>query len=479
LAEGNDFYGYARLSPDGEKLAWLTWNHPNMPWDGTELWIADVSDDGNLLNAKKVAGGIDESIFQPEWSPNSTLYFVSDKTDWWNLYRVTSDGVEQVVDRAAEFGVPQWVFGLSTYAIASEERIVCTFTEHGFWRLAAVDTVEKKLEVIETPYTYIEGIRATGERVVFRAASPTEFVSIVQLDLACGQLSVLKKSCDLEVDQRYISIPKPVEYPTENGLTAYGIYYPPHNADFCAPDGELPPLLVNSHGGPTGAYQAVLSLEIQYWTSRGFGVLLVNYGGSTGYGRSYRDRLKGNWGVIDVDDCVNGAKYLVEQGEVDVNRVVIAGGSAGGYTTVCALTFRDFFKAGASYFGISDLEFFARDTHKFESRYLDGLVGPYPERKDVYYERSATHFTDRLSCPIIFFQGLDDKIVPPNQSEIMVEALRKKGLPVAYLEFEGEGHGFRKAETLKRSLDAEFYFYARIFGFEPADEIEPVEIENL
>jgi dipeptidyl aminopeptidase/acylaminoacyl peptidase len=283
----------------------------------------------------------------------------------------------------------------------------------------------------------------------------------------------------LEIDAGYLSIAQPIEFPTENGLTAYGFYYPPQNHDFMAPEGELPPLVVKSHGGPTAATSSQLNLRIQYWTSRGFAYLDVNYGGSTGYGRAYHQRLDGLWGVVDVDDCVNGAKYLSEKGLVDENRMAIAGGSAGGYTTLCALTFRDVFKAGASYYGVSDLEALLRDTHKFESRYFDRLIGPYPERQDIYYERSPIHFTDKLSCPIIFFQGLEDKVVPPNQAEMMVDVLRSKGLPVAYVAFEGEQHGFRRAENIKRVIDGEFYFYSRVFGFELAHPVEPIAIANL
>jgi dipeptidyl aminopeptidase/acylaminoacyl peptidase len=303
--------------------------------------------------------------------------------------------------------------------------------------------------------------------------------ALVRLNPRTLESAVLRSSSDIELDPGYISVARAIEFPTEGGKKAHAFYYPPTNRDFTAPEGELPPLLVLSHGGPTSATSNAFSLSIQYWTSRGIGVLDVNYGGSTGYGREYRQRLNGEWGIVDVDDCVNGARYLVERGEVDGERLAIRGGSAGGYTTLNALTFRDTFKAGASYYGICDLEAMARDTHKFESRYLDTMVGPFPERADLYRERSAIYHTDRLSCPIILLQGLEDKVVPPNQSEMMRDALRAKGLPVAYLAFEGEQHGFRRAETIKRATEAELYFYSRIFGFPLADKIEPVEIENL
>ena len=480
LVAGNDFYASPRVSPNGSKLAWQTWNHPNMPWDGCELWVAEFKEDGTPGEARLIAGGAEESIFQPEWSPDGALYFISDRSNWWNLYRVNGSGeVELVREQQAEFGTAQWVFAMSTYSFASAEKIVCAFNEKGVWRLATLDTRTKQLELIETPYTDITYVKAAGNRLVFRGGSPANRVAIVEVDLATSRHTVLRQASDVELDEGYLSTPQAIEFPTENGLTAHGFYYPPRNKDFRAPEGERPPLVVRCHGGPTATTTTTLRLDMQYWTSRGVAVLDVNYGGSTGYGSEYRKRLNGQWGVVDVDDCVNGARYLIERGEVDGERCVITGGSAGGYTTLNALTFRDLFKAGASHFGISDLTVFVGDTHKFESRYLDRLVGPYPERADLYFERSSINFTDQLSCPIIFFQGLEDKVVPPNQAELMVEALRRKKLPVAYLPFEGEQHGFRKAENIKRALEGELYFYSRVFGFPLADEIEPVEIENL
>lgn len=480
LVSGSDFYSSPRLSPDGSKLAWLAWNHPNMPWDGSELWAGEIAADGSISNAKLIAGGLHESIFQPEWSPDGRLHFVSDRTGWWNIYRANSDGgVENLCELPAEFGCPQWVFGMSTYAFESAERIVSAFVDGGIWRLGVIDTRAKQFERIDTSFTDISFVRALPGRAVFRAGSPNEPFSIIELDLATRNTRVLKRANELAIDRGYISEPRAIEFPTENGLTAHGFYYAPKNKDFEAPEGERPLLLVKSHGGPTSATTGVLTLGIQYWTSRGIAVLDVNYGGSTGYGRAYRERLNGNWGLVDVDDCVNGAKYLASRGEVDPNRSMIDGGSAGGYTTLCALTFRDYFRAGASHFGVSDLEALDEDTHKFESRYSTTLIGPYPERKDLYIARSPLHFSDKLSCPVIFFQGLEDKVVPPNQAEMMVEALRKKGLPVAYVAFEGEQHGFRRAENIKRSLDGELYFYAQVFGFELAEPVEPVTIDNL
>ncbi len=479
LVSGNDFYSNPRLSPDGARLAWLTWRHPNMPWDGTMVWVAEVGEDGALRRPERVAGGDAESIFQPEWSPAGVLHFVSDRTGWWNLYRWLAGRVEPLYGMDAEFGAPQWVFGISTYAFESAGQIVCAYKRHCAWRLARLDTVARTLQGVELPYSEIGGIRAGAGWVVFEAGSPEAFNAIVRLDLRTGRSETLRRASAATVGPGYVSVPKAIEFPTEHGKTAHGLFYTPRNRDVAAPAGEQPPLLVRSHGGPTSAASATLNLGIQYWTSRGFAVLDVNYGGSTGYGRSYRERLNGQWGVVDVDDCVNGARYLVEQGLVDGRRLAIRGGSAGGYTTLCAMTFRSIFGAGASHFGIGDLEVFVRDTHKFESRYLDRLVGPFPERRDVYRARSPIHFVDRISCPMILFQGLEDKIVPPNQAEMMVEAVRAKGLPVAYVPFEGEQHGFRKAENIKRALEGELYFYSRVFGFPLADPVDPVHIDNL
>ena len=479
LVAGNDFYSSPRLSPDGSRLAWLTWNHPNMPWDGTELWVGTLEDDGSISGAKLVAGGLDESIFQPEWSPEGVLHFVSDRSGWWNLYRWRDGRVEPLVEMEAEFGRPQWIFGVPTYAFESAGRIVCAVGRRGTWQLVSLETASGAWQPIETPYTEIMGLRAASGRAVFLAGAPTQEMSVVQLDLASSQAEVLRSSSDVEVDARYLSSPESIEFPTEKGLTAHALFYLPRNGDYAAPSDGRPPLLVKSHGGPTSAVSSALNLGIQYWTSRGIAVLDVNYGGSTGYGRAYRKRLDDQWGIVDVDDCVNGARYLVERGDIDGERLAIAGGSAGGYTTLCALTFRDVFRAGASHFGVSDLEGLAKDTHKFESRYLDRLIGPYPERADLYRERSPINFSDRLSRPTIFFQGLEDKVVLPDQAERMVEALRVKGVPVAYLPFEGEQHGFRRAENIRRALDAELYFYSRVFGFALAEPVEPVPVDNL
>jgi dipeptidyl aminopeptidase/acylaminoacyl peptidase len=479
LIAGNDFYAAPRLSPDGSRLAWLTWNHPNMPWDGTELWVADIVADGSLGERRLVAGGPRESIFQPEWSAAGDLYFCSDRTGWWNLYREREGRIEPLHPMEAEFGMPMWQFGMSTYAFAGDGSILALYMSGGAMHLGRLDVATGALVPISTPYTSMGSLRVSGEKAVFVAAAPSIPQEVALLDSPTGQLTPLRRSSSAEIATGYISEPRPIEFPTAHGRTAHALYYPPTNQDYTAPPGSKPPLIVEIHGGPTSVSFSGFSPQIQYWTSRGFAIVDVNYGGSTGYGREYRERLYGQWGVVDVEDCANAARYLAEQGLADPARLAIHGGSAGGYTTLAALTFLDTFEAGASHFGVSDLELLARDTHKFESRYLDQLVGPYPAEQATYRERSPIHHADRLRSPVIFFQGLDDRVVPPSQAETMVAALRANGVPVAYLPFEGEGHGFRKAENIKRSLDAELYFYSRVFGFPLPEPIEPVEIDNL
>jgi len=480
IAEGYDFYATPRLHPAGDRLAWLCWNHPNMPWDGCELWLADVRPDGSLANARCVAGGEEESIFQPTWGPDGQLYFVSDRSGWWNLYRLEGNAARPLQPMEAEFGQPQWVFGQSTFVFPDAHTLLCSYEQEGTDHLGKLDLRTLAFETLPLPYSSLGQLTSgPAGRVALLTGSPTEATALQLFDPATGVGTPIRRSTELTLDPGYLAIPEALTFPTSNGLTAHAFFYRPQNRDFAAPEGERPPLLVLSHGGPTGAASSALNLSIQYWTSRGFAVLDVNYGGSTGYGRAYRQRLNGNWGVVDVEDCINGARYLVERGEVDGARLAIRGGSAGGYTTLCALTFHKIFAAGASHFGIGDAEALARDTHKFESRYLDRLIGPYPERADLYRARSPIHFTDRLACPVIFFQGLEDPVVPPNQAEAMVAALKEKGIPVAYVSFEGEQHGFRRAENIQRALDAELYFYSRIFGFEPAEPLEPVAIENL
>ena len=487
LYNGSDFCAAPRLSPDGNSLAWLSWNHPNMPWDGTTLLLADFDSEGRLGEIQAIAGGPsassgwDESVLQPLWSPEGELYFVSDRNGWWNLYRWRNGEVQPVLEMEAEFARPQWVFDPASYGFLDEGLIACSYVERGVWSIGIIDAGTGVLTRLDLPYSEMGRgeLRVSDNRVVFSAGAPDKPMSLMSLDVATGAVETLQQAHELEVDPTYLSAPEPVEFESTDGRTAHAFYYPPRNPDFTAPEGEKPPLLVKSHGGPTAAASTALDLGIQFWTSRGFGVVDVNYGGSTGYGTEYRRRLNGTWGIVDVDDCVNAARFLAARGDADPERLAIDGGSAGGYTTLAALTFHDVFKAGASYYGVSDLEALAKETHKFESRYLDSLVGPYPERQDLYVERSPIHHTHLLSCPLLLLQGLEDEIVPPNQAEMMFEAVKSKGLPTAYVPFEGEQHGFRRSENIKRALEAELYFYSRVFGFELAHDVEPLEIENL
>ena len=479
LAAGADFYASATLSPDHERLAWLCWRHPDMPWDSTELWVASLDQVGLPRNARRVAGGSGESIFQPQFGPDGTLHFISDRSGWWNIYRLGDSGVEALAPREAEFGVPQWVFGMSTYAFTTPKRIVCAFSEQGRWRLGEIDLVACTLREIATPYTDVTSVCACEGAAWFVGGSSVSAPAIVRLHPASGVAEVVSTSSALTINPAYLSQPQMLAYPTGDGEMAHAMFYPPCNRDVGVPVGELSPLLVVSHGGPTSASTTTLNLRLQYWTSRGFGVLDVNYRGSSGFGRTYRRALDGRWGIADVEDCVRGAQYLVQQGRADPARLAIRGSSAGGFTTLCALTFHNVFAAGASYYGISDLEALAQDTHKFEARYLERLVGPYPAERNRYVERSPIHHVERLGRPMIFLQGLDDKVVPPSQAERMVEALRAKGIAVAYVSFAGEAHGFRRAENIRRALEAELSFYGQVFGFEPADRIEPVALARV
>jgi dipeptidyl aminopeptidase/acylaminoacyl peptidase len=464
LVEGADFYSDPIISPDGTRLAWLQWNHPNMPWDGTELWVGLFTDAGTIGAREKVAGGPEESIFQPEWSPDGALYFVSDRTGWWNLWR----GDEPIYPMAADFGKPQWTFSMVTYAFVSPKTIAATYVQQGRWKLALVNIESTTFEPIELPLQPLEAIRAREDAIYFIGGSATHAPAIVRLDAPFrdGRMQVLKESASEAIPHGRIAVAEPVTFKVKD-RDVHAFYYPPTNPEVDPPLDEKPPLLVVTHGGPTGSTSDVLDPKIQFWTSRGFAVLDVDYSGSTGYGRTYRDRLKGQWGIVDVEDAVGGAEAMVAEGKADPDRLIIRGGSAGGYTTLAALTFHRTFKAGASYYGISDLEVLQQDTHKFESRYNDSLLGPWPDARDVYRARSPIHFCDQLSCPIILFQGLDDKVVPPNQSEMMAEAARKKGLKVKYVTFEGEQHGFRKAENIIRALEEELAFYRDVFGITP------------
>lgn len=477
LVTGNDFYAYPRLSPDGSQLAWISWDHPNMPWDGTDLWCAPVQADGTLGKATHIAGGPEISIFQPEWSPNGTLHFVSDESGWWNLYRADTAAVRNICPMNAEFGLPLWNFGMRTYRFLDDGSILCAYLANGVQHFGHIRDGE--LAPFRSPFRSASVPIPHDGKLVATGAGRSRTGMIGIIDGSGNLIDIIKSSASFDVDPSDISLAEPISFPSKDGETAHGWFYPPRNSACEAAQNERPPLIVLSHGGPTAMSDDAFRLDIQYWTTRGFAVADINYGGSTGYGRDYRARLDGQWGIVDVADCIAAAEYLVKQGQADGSRLCIRGGSAGGYTTLCALTFHDVFKAGASRYGIGDLMALARDTHKFEARYLDRLVAPLPEGEKTYAVRSPINFADRLNCPVIFFQGLDDKVVPPNQAEEMVAALRTNGLPVAYVPFEGEGHGFRKAENIKRVLEAELYFYGKVFGFEPAGDIVPVEIDNL
>ncbi len=478
LAAGRDFYSFPRPSPDGGALAFTCWDHPNMPWDGTELWLAPLEDPGA---ARLLAGGPDESVFQPGWDAAGRLHFVSDRDGWWNLYRLGADGeVERVSAETAELGHPQWLFGGATYAFL-DGGIAVVRNEGGAERLGLLAPGAERVRDLGLPFTSFgfPVLSAFGSRVAFAAAGPDREPAVVVHDLGSGETEVVREGSDEPIDPAYAPLPRAIEFATGEGETAHAFFYPPTNPGFEAPAGELAPLIVESHGGPTSHTKPALDREVAFWTSRGFGVVDVNYRGSTGFGRAYRDRLRGAWGIADTEDCIAAALHLAAAGEADRARLAIRGSSAGGYATLCALVFHDEMAAGASYYGVADTETLARDTHKFEARYLDGLIGPYPERADLYRERSPIHFTERLRAPAILFQGLEDEIVPPNQAEEMVAALAANGVPHAYLAFAGEQHGFRRAETKIRCLEAELYFYGRILGFEPADELDPVQIDGL
>jgi dipeptidyl aminopeptidase/acylaminoacyl peptidase len=469
IASGHDFYSTPRFSPDGAQLSWLAWNHPQMPWDGTELWLASLLPDGILGEAHRIAGGASDAIFQPGWAPDGALYFVSDRTGWWNLYRVRGGTVESVHAMDADFGRPQWQFGMSTWAFADDSRIVVTYQERGRWRLAIIDAQTGVCTPVPVELEPGDNIAATTSHAVLVAGSVASPEALVRIELATGIVETIRAASEAAID-----------YPTDEGVTAHAFFYAPRNRDFKGPDTECAPLIVIGHGGPTASTSARLNHEVQYWTSRGFGVVDVNYRGSSGYGRAYRRQLAGQWGIADVADCVNAGRYLVAQGQADPNRLIIRGRSAGGYTTLAALTFRpEVFSAGASYYGISDLEAMARETHKFESRYLDTLIAPYPAHRDTYFARSPIHFVDKLSCPIILFQGLEDRVVPPNQSQMIADTLRSREIPVALVTFAGEQHGFRKRESIVGCLEAELYFYGAVFGFAPAGTLPSITITHL
>jgi dipeptidyl aminopeptidase/acylaminoacyl peptidase len=470
IVRGRDFFAAPRVSPDGRSLAWLCWDHPRMPWEGCELWLGSLGDDGEVTDARCVAGGPAEAIVQPEWSPHGVLHFCSDRSDWWNLHRLDGDGaVEALTALEAEIGGPMWEFGESWYAFLADGRIVLTYASDGFDRLAVLER-SGELRTVDTELTAISDLAASGASAVLVGAPPHSPPAVLLVDLADGSFAPVSEAGEAPIDPAYVSAPRPLDFGTAGGATAHALFYPPANPDFTGPPDERPPLIVHVHGGPTARVRPKLSLVFQFWTTRGFAVVDVNYGGSTGYGRAYRERLHGTWGVVDTEDAVNAARALAAAGEVDGERMVITGGSAGGWTVLCALAFHDVFAAGSDHFGVADHEGIAADTHKFESRYLDWLVRP-----DT---RSPAGHADDIRVPVIVLQGEEDRVVPPSQSERIVAALARNGIPHAYLTFPGEQHGFRRAETIQRVMEAELSFYGQVLGFAPADAIAPVELRR-
>lgn len=484
LVSGHDFYAFPRLSPDGGQLAWISWQHPCMPWDHSELWCATLDRQGLPIEPRRLAGHQRESVFQPEWLDERQLAFVSDRSEWWNLYRCDSDGgnTEPLLPMAAEFATPLWTLGMSTLAVSGDGSLYAAFSRDGQWelgRLAVTAAPDREWKLLDTTCTHWHGLAPTPDGFLAVGAAPDRSAT-----LYCWRGNtpeVVRDPGPLPVDPAWIAHPASIHFPAvdDPGCRVHALYYPPTNPTCELPAGDLPPLIVIGHGGPTGATSTALNYKIQFWTSRGFAVLDVNYRGSTGFGRRYRDALYERWGVADVDDLCSGARYLVEQGLAHPERLIVRGSSAGGYSVLSALAFRDVFSAGASLYGIGDLETLARDTHKFEARYLDSLIGPYPEAIERYRQRSPVHHSENIHCPVIFFQGLEDKVVPPSQAEAMVKKLRDNGTPVAYLPIPDEGHGFRRADNARRVLEAELAFYGKVFGFTPPDIDVRLTVHNL
>jgi dipeptidyl aminopeptidase/acylaminoacyl peptidase len=477
LASGSDFYSAPRLSPDGRTLAWLEWHHPNLPWDGTELRLATFGPDGSLADPRTIAGSRSDWISQPLWSPDGILHFAAEPTGWMNLHRYVDGRIEQITDLQAEVVQPDWQFGQAHYGFLPDGDIIGIARSGGRDKLIRISR-GGEVAPIDVPYTEIGSISVDGDRFVVRAAGPMSPATVAEIDLQ-GNVEVLRRATPFVPEPQDTSIPQHIEFPTKGNRTAYGNFYPPTNRSFVGPEGELPPLIVTSHGGPTASAFTAFQTGLQLFASRGYAVLDVDYGGSTGYGRDYRKRLEGQWGIVDVDDCVAGAKYLAEQGLVDGERQAIRGGSASGFTTLAALAFTKQFDAGCTYFGIGDLRAFVKDTHKFESRYLESLVGPWPETKQLYLDRSPALHADQITSPVLVQQGEEDMVVPKEEGERIVDALFERRVPHAYLLYPGEDHGFRSRDAIIRSFGAELSFYAQVFGFEPADDVEPVEIQFL
>jgi dipeptidyl aminopeptidase/acylaminoacyl peptidase len=480
LVSGADFYSNPSINKDGTRLSWLCWNHPQMPWDGTECFIGQLDSLGTIEHAQCIAGGVSESIFQPRWSPDGDLFFASDRSNWWNIYRYDITGrSENMGALPADFATPQWVFGMSTFDFLDSDNLLCCYSQSGQWHLATLNWRNKKLQPVSSDLGDISGIACFSGRGLFIGANALSSPALYCYQAGTQAITLVAQSSQVPLTPADLSQPQAISFTTRDNDIAHGFFYSPRNSNYLAPPTTLPPLLVMCHGGPTAATDSSLNLKIQFWTSRGFAVLDVNYRGSTGYGRSYRERLNNNWGITDVIDVCSGADYVINQGWADSSKIAIRGSSAGGYTVLAALTFTDRFTAGASLYGIGNLESLAKDTHKFESRYLDTLVGKYPEEIALYHQRSPLFHIDKLDCPVIFLQGLQDKVVPPNQAEAIVNALTDKGIANAYVTFTEEGHGFRQAENIQRAIEAELYFYSKIFGFALAEPIAPIAILHL
>jgi len=477
IFSGTDFVSSPKISPDGLTLTWLSWDHPNMPWDGTQLHMAQINSDGGLSNRKLIAGGSEESITQPTWSPDGVLHFISDRSGWWNLYFFENEEITRLVELDADFAGPDWQFGFSSYDFMADSSVICTYKDRDRDILIKVGREDSVPEKIQNDYSSISDVSVLNDVIYFIGSSPVVPAELVSISLAENTINTLRQSREATIDASFISEAEFIEFDTTESAKSFALFYPPKHAHSQGAPDEKPPLLVMSHGGPTSATSTSYNLAIQYWTSRGIAVVDVNYRGSSGFGRAYRNALRNQWGVFDTADCIAAARFLEQRGDVDGSRMAIRGGSAGGYTTLCALTFHDVFQAGASYYGVADAEILATETHKFESRYLDQLMGPYPAARDVYVSRSPIHYANQIRAAVIVFQGLEDQIVPPAQAELMVDGLVQNKLPHVYMTFRGEQHGFRQAANIIKTLESELSFYGQILGFSPPG-ISPIEIVN-
>jgi len=472
LITGADFYSYPRLSPNGKTLTWTSWQHPNMPWDQTSLWTADIDDDGNISNIVSVLSNDKESIYQPAWCPDGELHFVSDRSGWWNIYSFRDQVLNALTPTDSDFGFPQWQFGTSSYAFIDANTLFAAYVQDGREQLCLVEPDKGHITPLDLPYcAYQGGLHYSDEHLYFIGSTETTAPAVIAYSLATHEATVLSNQEQIILSPDDISVAESISFLTTDNRTAHAFFYQPTSSEYQGSEDESPPLIVMSHGGPTAATTANFNSAIQYWTTRGFAVVDVNYGGSTGFGREYRDRLKGKWGIVDVDDCVNAAKYLVERGSVDENRLAIRGGSAGGYTTYTALTNYSLFSAGVSRYGVADLSCLVKESHKFEVRYLDSMIGPWPEAEELYHSRSPINHADKINCPVLLLQGDEDAVVPPAQSIAMAEALNQKQIPHALIMLEGEQHGFRKSENISYALESELNFYCQIFKIQPADDL--------